>query len=229
MPDHTKAQILEQINQTPFFVFFNHGDLDICQKVVRACYEGGIRIFEFTNRRKNAAAVFSELHPWVRNKFPDLVFGAGTIYDAATAERYINIGAEFIVSPAVDDEVGGICQQHEILWIPGCLSPTEIYHAEKMGAAIIKIFPIVASGGPDFIRAMHGPSPHTRFMPTGQLKPKEDSLQPWLEAGAYCVGLGSGLVSRDIIQSGDFGKLTNLCANTLKIIYKHRKTFTHDS
>ena len=223
MPDHTKAQVLEQINQTPFFVFFNNEDLEICQKIISACYTGGIRILEFTKRRKNAVAVFSELHPWIRSEFPDLVFGAGTIYDTATAKVFIDMGADFIVSPAMDDEVGSICLQNEITWIPGCLTPTEIYRAEQMGAAIIKIFPIVASGGPAYIRAMHGPSPHTRFMPTGQLEPTEESLQPWLEAGAYCVGLGSGLVSRDIIQSGDFSKLTNLCANTLQIIYKHRK------
>jgi 2-dehydro-3-deoxyphosphogluconate aldolase/(4S)-4-hydroxy-2-oxoglutarate aldolase len=133
------------------------------------------------------------------------------------------MGADFIVSPAMDDEVGGICQRNEILWIPGCLSPTEVYRAEKLGAEIIKIFPIIASGGPDYIRAMHGPSPHTRFMPTGQLKPTEESLTPWLEAGAYCLGLGSGLASRSIIQSGDFTKLTNLCDHTLRIIFKHRK------
>lgn len=223
MPDRTKAQVLNQIDQTPFFVFFNHEDLDVCKTVVRACYDGGIRIFEFTSRRKNAMAVYAELSPWARQEFPDLVFGAGTIYDTTTAEQYINMGVDFIVSPAVDDEVGGICQRNEISWIPGCLTPTEIYRAEKMGALIIKIFPIVATGGPDYIKAMHGPSPHTRFMPTGQLKPTEDSLQPWLEAGAFCVGLGSGLVSRDIIQSGDFNKLTSLCADTLQIIYKHRK------
>ena len=223
MPDHTKAQVLEQVNQTPFFVFFNHEDPEVCQKIISACYAGGIRILEFTNRRKNAAAVFSELRPWVRSEFPDLVFGAGTIYDTTTAKGFIDMGADFIVSPAMDEEVGSVCQQQEITWIPGCLTPTEIYRAEQMGAAIIKIFPIVASGGPDYIKAMHGPSPNTRFMPTGQLKPSEKSLQPWLEAGAYCIGLGSGLVSRDIVQSGDFSKLTKLCAHTLKIIYKHRK------
>lgn len=223
MPDHTKAQVLEQINQTPFFVFFNHEDLKVCQQIISACHAGGIRILEFTNRQKNAASVFSELHPWVRSEFPDLVFGAGTIYDATTAKDFIDMGADFIVSPAMDDEVGSICQSNEVTWIPGCLTPTEIYRAEQMGAAMIKIFPIVASGGPAYIRAMHGPSPHTRFMPTGQLKPTEESLQAWLEAGAYCVGLGSGLVSREIVQSGDFNKLTNLCANTLQIIYKHRK------
>jgi 2-dehydro-3-deoxyphosphogluconate aldolase/(4S)-4-hydroxy-2-oxoglutarate aldolase len=223
MPDFTKAQVLEQINQTPFFVFFNNEDTGVCQKIISACYAGGIRILEFTNRRKNAGTVFSELRSWVRSEFSDLILGAGTIYDASTAERFIDMGADFIVSPAVDDEVGSICQHNEILWIPGCLSPTEVYQAEKRGAVIIKIFPIVASGGPDYIKAMHGPSPHTRFMPTGQLEPTEESLRPWLEAGAYCVGLGSGLVSREIVQSGDFNKLTNLCANTLQIIYKYRK------
>lgn len=223
MPDFTKAQVLDQIDQTPFFVFFNHEVPEVCQKIISACYAGGVRMLEFTNRRKNAVAVFSELRPWVRTEFPGLVLGAGTIYDAATAEHFINMGADFIVSPAMDEETGSICARHGLTWIPGCLTPTEIYMAEKMGAAIIKIFPVVASGGPDYIKAMHGPSPHTRFMPTGQLKPTEDSLQPWLAAGAYCVGLGSGVVSRDIIHSGDFSKLTNLCANTLKIIYKHRK------
>ncbi len=223
MPDHTKAQVLDQIDQTPFFVFFNHVDLDICQKVVRACYNGGIRIFEFTSRSDNAHPVYAELRPWARSEFPDLVFGAGTVYDAATAELYIKMGADFIVSPAVDEGTAEICNQKEVAWIPGCLTPTEINRAEKMGALIIKIFPIVATGGPAYIRVMHGPSPKTRFMPTGQLKPTEDSLQPWLEAGAFCVGMGSGLVSRDIIYSGDFNKLTGLCANTLQIIYKHRK------
>lgn len=223
MPDFTKAQVLDQINQTPFFVFFNHENTEVCRKIISACYDGGVRILEFTNRRKNAVAVFAELRPWVRTEFPDLVFGAGTIYDAKTAERFIDMGADFIVSPTMDAEVGSISARYETTWIPGCLTPTEIYQAEKLGAAIIKIFPVVASGGPDYIRAMHGPSPFTRFMPTGQLKPTEESLQPWLAAGAYCVGLGSGVVSRDIVQAGDFSKLSNICANTLKIIYKHRK------
>jgi len=223
MPDFTKAQVLDQINQTPFFVFFNHEDPEVCRKIISACYAGGVRILEFTKRRKNAVAVFAELRPWVRTEFPDLVFGAGTIYDAKTAERFIDMGADFIVSPAMDEEAGRICARYETAWIPGCLTPTEIYLAEKIGAAIIKIFPVVASGGPDYIRAMHGPSPHTRFMPTGQLKPTEESLQPWLAAGAYCVGLGSGVVSSDIIHSGNFSTLTNLCASTLQIINKHRK------
>ncbi|KPL15007.1 MAG: hypothetical protein AMS26_08765, partial [Bacteroides sp. SM23_62] len=121
------------------------------------------------------------------------------------------------------------CNRNNILWIPGCLTPSEIYRAENMGASIIKIFPILATGGPDYIRAMHGPSPNSRFMPTGQLKPTEDSLKPWLEAGAYCVGLGSGLVTREIIQTGNFSKLTGLCADTMQIIYNYRKTITHDS
>jgi len=229
MPDHTKAQVLDQINQTPFFVFFNHSDLDVCQKVTRACYDGGIRIFEFTNRGEGAHSVFSKLHPWIRSEFPDLIFGAGTIYNARDADRYINTGADFIVSPAIDDGVAETCNRNNILWIPGCLTPSEIYRAENMGASIIKIFPIVATGGPDYIRAMHGPSPNSRFMPTGQLKPTEDSLKPWLEAGAYCVGLGSGLVTREIIQTGNFSKLTGLCADTMQIIYNYRKTITHDS
>ena len=151
MPDFTKAQVLDQINQTPFFVFFNHEDPEICQKIISACYAGGIRILEFTRRQKNAVTVFSELLPWVRSEFPDLVFGAGTIYDAKTAERFIEMGADFIVSPAMDEEVGSICAQHETTWIPGCLTPTEIYLAEKSGAAIIKIFPVVKeSGKPGF-------------------------------------------------------------------------------
>lgn len=225
MPDHTKAQVLDQINQTPFFVFFNHEDLDVCKKVVRACCDGGIRIFEFTCRKENASAIFAELRPWARKEFPDLVFGAGTIYDANIAEQYINMGADFIVSPAVDEGTAEICKQKDIAWIPGCLTPTEIHRAEQLGALIIKIFPIVATGGPDYIRAMHGPSPFTRFMPTGQLKPTEGSLKPWFEAGAYCVGLGSGLVSHEILESGNFTILTKLCEDTLQIIYNHRKTY----
>lgn len=225
MPHHTKAQVLEQINLTPFFVFFYHAEPDTCRKVVGACYEGGVRVFEFTNRGENASEVFAELRPWANGEFPDLLFGAGTIYQATEADSYISMGADFIVSPAVDEGVARSCRQHEIPWIPGCLTPTEIYRAEQLGAAIIKIFPVVASGGPDYIRAMHGPSPHTMFMPTGQLKPTEESLKPWLEAGAYCVGLGSGLVTREIIQSGEFGKLTGVCADTLQIINNHRKTY----
>ena len=154
-----------------------------------------------------------------------MVFGAGTIYHAADANSFISMGADFIVSPAVDEEVARSCHRHEIPWIPGCLTPTEIYRAEQSGAAIIKIFPVVASGGPDYIRAMHGPSPHTRFMPTGQLRPTEESLRPWLEAGAYCVGMGSGLVTKEIIQSGHYSKLTRICADTLQIIYNYRKTY----
>jgi 2-dehydro-3-deoxyphosphogluconate aldolase/(4S)-4-hydroxy-2-oxoglutarate aldolase len=208
MPYHAKAEVLEQINRTPFFVFFYHADPDLCQQVIRACYDGGIRIFEFTNRGENAPVVFGALRPWAHNEFPDLVFGA-----------------DFIVSPAVNEAVARLCHQHGVPWIPGCLTPTEIYRAEKSGAALIKIFPVVATGGPDYIRAMHGPNPHTLFMPTGQLKPTEESLKPWLEAGAYCVGMSSGLVTREILESGDFNKLTRICADTLQIIYSHRKTY----
>ncbi len=223
MSDYSKSQVLSQINQTPFFVFFYHAEPDVCKKVITACYAGGNRIFEFTNRGKDADKVFANLNPWVRNEFPDLIFGTGTIYDAEAANLYINMGADFIVSPAVDEQVAEVCNRKKILWIPGCLSPTEIYRAEQLGAAIIKIFPIVATGGPDYIRAMHGPSPDTRFMPTGQLKPTEASLKPWMEAGAYCVGLGSGLVTREIIRYGNFSILTSLCTETIKIIYKYRK------
>jgi 2-dehydro-3-deoxyphosphogluconate aldolase/(4S)-4-hydroxy-2-oxoglutarate aldolase len=225
MPHHAKAKVLEQINLTPFFVFFHHADPDLCRQVIRACYKGGIRIFEFTNRGEHAPGVFGSLRPWAQVEYPDLVFGAGTIYRAGDADSFISMGADFIVSPVVDEGVARSCQRHGIPWIPGCLTPTEIYRAEQSGAAIIKIFPVVASGGPDYIRAMHGPSPHTRFMPTGQLKPTEESLKPWLEAGAYCVGLGSGLVTREIIQAGDFSNLTRTCADTLQIIYNHRKTY----
>jgi 2-dehydro-3-deoxyphosphogluconate aldolase/(4S)-4-hydroxy-2-oxoglutarate aldolase len=206
-------------------VFFHHEDPDTCRKVVRACYDGGIRIFEFTNRGKNAVEVFAGLRPWSQQEFPELVFGAGTIYHAGDADLFIEMGADFVVAPGIDEGVARSCQQNEIPWIPGCLTPTEIYKAEQMGSSIIKIFPVVASGGPAYIKAMHGPSPHTKFMPTGGLRPTETSLKPWLEAGAYCVGLGSGLVTKDIVTSGDFNTLTRICSDTLKIIHNHRKTY----
>lgn len=176
----------------PVVPVFYHADVTHAQRMLQACYAGGIRVFEFTNRGENALAVFTELHAFVRANCPDMVLGIGTLFTAGQAEQFIAAGAAFVVQPCATAEVAEVCRAHDIPWLPGALTPTEIYQASRLGAAMVKIFPgnVV---GPDYVKALRGPLPHLKLMVTGGVEPTRESVSAWFGAGANAVGLGSQL------------------------------------
>lgn len=192
-------------------------DADKAKKVVDACYSGGLRSFEFTNRGVGAHKVFDTLAEHCRANYPDLYLGIGSVVDAGTASLYIQLGAAFIVGPSIDEEVARVCHRRKIAWMPGCFTPTEIARAEGLGAEIVKLFPgnAVAKG---FISAYLGPSPQTTVMVTGGVTSERANLERWFGEGAAAVGMGSQLIKGEWIKAGEFGKMELLAKETLELI-----------
>jgi 2-dehydro-3-deoxyphosphogluconate aldolase/(4S)-4-hydroxy-2-oxoglutarate aldolase len=196
-------------------LFFN-ADLTVAQHVLKACYDGGIRVFEFTNRGAEAPAIFAKLIDYCEKECPDLVLGIGTIYDAKQANEFIAMGADFMLQPFTTPEVGEVCAKHDIPWMPGTMTLTEIRNAEILGAKYVKIFPgnVV---GPGFVKAIKGPMPKTKIMVTGGVEPNKESLSSWFGAGAAAVGMGSQLFPTDLIAKKDYQSISNTISDLIKI------------
>lgn len=201
---------------------YNHSDIQVCKEVISACYRGGMKIFEFTNRGDFAHELFSELAKWSKQALPDLVLGVGTVMDPGTCSLYIQLGAKFIVSPVLNEEIAKVCNRRKVLWLPGCATASEINRAEELGAEVVKLFPGPTVGGATFLKAYLGPCPWSNIMPSGGVSPTEENLKEWFNAGAFCVGMGSQLISKEIIKNKDFQKLEQLSRESLEIIQKLR-------
>lgn len=223
MARFSRIQTVSTMMETWIIPVFYHSDVDTARKVLKACYDGGIRVFEFTNRGDFAHEVFAELNKYAIRELPDLVMGVGTVVDAGTASLYIQLGANFIVSPFIKDEMARACNARKVPWIPGCGTLTEIARAEELGAEIVKIFPATQVGGPEFVAAVKGPCPWTRIMPTGGVEPTESNLKAWFQAGAACVGMGSKLITKDILSKNDFEGLKNKVSETLSLVANLRQ------
>ena len=203
-------------------VFFNK-DIEICKKVLKACYEGGTRVFEFTNRGDRAHLVFQELIIWAEKEAPDMILGVGSIVDAGTTSLYIQLGANFIVSPVLNPDMAVVCNRRKISWSPGCGSLSEISKAEELGAEVVKIFPGSQVGGSSFVKAVLGPCPWTSIMPTGGVSPDELNLTEWFKAGVHCVGMGSQLMVKDVDGNFDYEAIVQKTKEAIRIISKFRK------
>ena len=189
-------------------VFFND-DVETSKEVVRACYEGGAEVVEFTNRGPQAFDVFRELVRWKREELPDLILGAGTILDAQTASLYINSGANFIVSPILNLEILRVCNRRGVPCIPGCMTPTEISLAKEGGAELIKLFPAKVVGA-DFIKTIRGPLPHVMLMPSGGVDVTKENIHEWIRAGASALNIGTKLIRKDLIREKRFDEIKKL-------------------
>ncbi len=199
---------------------FYHTDLEVAKGVLDASYKGGVRVFEFTNRGGNAFDVFIQLLKHAQ-QYPDLMVGIGTIMNAADTQKFCDAGAHFIVSPILKSEMAAVCQQNNRLWIPGCATLTEIVTAKDLGAKVIKIFPGSVLG-PGFVSSIMPVVPGLQLMPTGGVEPTEANLTAWFKAGVVCVGMGSQLISKEIIETKNWAKLQQGVADTLAIIKKIR-------
>ena len=222
MARFTRIEVALKMKETGMVPVFYHKDIDVCKQVVKACYDGGVRVFEFTNRGDFAHEVFGELSKWAAKEAPEMILGVGSVIDSATAALYIQLGANFIVSPLIDEETARFCNRRKIAWSPGCGSVTEINRAHELGAEVVKIFPGSSVGGPDFVSGVKGPMPWASLMPTGGVSPDETNLKDWFKAGVHCVGMGSQLFPKEVIESGLFSRVTEKCIQTLEIIKKLR-------
>lgn len=223
MARFTRIQVALKMAETGMIPVFYHKDIDICKKVLKACYEGGVRVFEFTNRGDYAHEVFTELNKYAAKELPEMILGVGSVVDAGTTSLYIQLGTNFIVSPVLNEDMAKVCNRRKISWSPGCGSVTEISKAEELGAEIVKIFPGSQVGGPKFVEAVKGPFSWSSIMPTGGVDTSEENLAAWFKAGVTCVGMGSQLITKDMIEKGDYQKLTDECRKALEIIKKYKK------
>lgn len=218
-----RLTVYNTILEAGMMPLFYHADIDIAQKVTTALANGGSRVLEFTNRGDFAIEVFSALNKYCAANHPEKIIGIGSVEDAPTAALYIAHGANFIVGPTFNEEIARLCNRRKIAYMPGCGSLNDIALAEEFGAEIVKAFPAMAVGGTGFVKAVKGPRPWTRIMPTGGVRASTDNLREWFDAGVACVGMGSGLIKKDWVAEGHFDRIEALTRDTLAIIKEIRK------
>lgn len=202
-------------------MFFNN-DVDIAKKILKACYDGGARLLEFTARGDFAVEIFSELSKYAITKLPGMIMGVGSVTDAAAASLYMQLGANFIVTPVLREDIALVCNRRKVLWSPGCGTLTEIARAEELGCEIVKLFP-GGIYGPNFVKGIKGPQPWTSIMPTGGVAPTKENLEAWFNAGVTCVGMGSKLIAKEANGTYDFVKIENKTRESLQIIKAVRR------
>lgn len=224
MARFTRIDVIIKLKEAGILPIFYHKDPEICRNIIKACYDGGIKVIEYTNRGDFAHEVFSEINKWVAKEFPEMVIGVGSVVDPGTTSLYIQLGANFIVSPILNAEMAKVCNRRKILWSPGCGSLSEINYAEELGAEMIKIFPVPIVGGPEFVKAIKGPCPWTSIMPTGGIQPTAEDLKIWFDAGVTCIGMGSNLITKELILNKDWKGLTKKVADAVNIVKMLRKS-----
>ncbi len=223
MAQYSRIEVALKAKEVGIVPVFYHVDLEIAKQIVKACYDGGARLFEFVNRGDFAHEIFGDLVKYANKELPGMMLGIGSVVDGASTALYLQLGANFVVSPILNAEMAKVCNRRKVSWMPGCGSLSEINYAEELGAEIVKIFPATQVGGPNFISAIKGPFKFTNIMPTGGVKPTEENLKEWFSAGAYCVGMGSQLMKKK--ENGDFDldAISNLMSESIAIAKKYRK------
>ena len=221
MAKYTRLHVASVMEETGMVPLFYHPDIELGKQVLRACYDGGARLLEFTARGDFAFEVFSELNKYALNKLPGMIMGVGSITDAAAASLFMQMGANFIVTPSLREDIALACNRRKVLWSPGCGSLAEINRAEELGCEIIKLFP-GSLYGPGFVKAIKGPQPWTSVMPTGGVSTEEANLKGWFDAGVSCVGMGSKLIGKELLAKKDFSGLEKTVRETLALIKRLR-------
>jgi 2-dehydro-3-deoxyphosphogluconate aldolase/(4S)-4-hydroxy-2-oxoglutarate aldolase len=225
---NNQQQILNTVTSQGLVPLFYHDDVELCVQVTRALYLGGVRILEFTNRGGNALANFNQLRKVVDNEMPGMFLGIGTIKNIGDAGAFIKAGADFIVCPVVNPEIAEVTHAAGLLWIPGCLTPTEISQAETAGASLVKIFP-GSLVGPAYITAIKEIFPSIMFMPTGGVDMTVESISSWFKAGVVAVGMGSKLISKKLLIDKSYPALTTASADALAIVHSVKNQDFHES
>lgn len=222
MAQYTRIEVAQTMKETGLVPLFYHSDIEISKQIVKACYDGGARLLEFTTRGDFAYEVFAALNKYIIAELPGMILGVGSVTDAAAASFYMQMGANFIVTPVFRKDIAEVCNRRKVLWSPGCGSLTEIAAAEEMGCEIVKLFPGDIYG-PEFVKGVKGPQPWTSIMPTGGVEPTEESLTKWFKAGVTCVGIGSKLIVKNANGQFDYEAIKNLTSRCIETIKKLKK------
>jgi 2-dehydro-3-deoxyphosphogluconate aldolase/(4S)-4-hydroxy-2-oxoglutarate aldolase len=218
MARFARLTVLNSMIDVGLVPVFHNDDIDTARSIVGALSRGGARAIEFTNRGDHAFEIFSKLERYCSSEHPQVILGAGTVVDEITAGTYINLGANFVVGPSLDRRVAEVCNRRKVAYSPGCASATEIASAHELGCEIVKVFPGGLVGGPAFVKAVRGPCPWALLMPTGGVDITRESLTDWFAAGVPCVGIGSKLVSKDLVEAADWTTLEQRTADVLSTI-----------
>ena len=217
MSKFDKIAVLQKMADTRMVPVFYYADAEVARQVVRACYDGGVRAFEFTNRGDFAHEVFADVMKFVRRECPELALGVGSVVDAPTAALYMQMGADFVVGPLLNEEVARVCNRRGVPYTPGCGTVTEVGRAQELGCDLVKVFPGDVLG-PKFVKGIMAPMPWTRLMVTGGVEPTEENLRAWRKAGVYCVGMGSKLFPKDRIAACDWASISEQCQKSIEIL-----------
>jgi len=221
MAQYSRIQVIQQMEESGMVPLFYHPDIEVAKSVLKACYDGGARLMEFTNRGDFALEIFTDLIKYAIAELPGMILGVGSVTDAASASQYMLAGANFVVTPVYREDIAIVCNRRKVLWSPGCGSLTEIAQAEEMGCELVKLFP-GSTYGPGFVKGIKGPQPWTSIMPTGGVSTEESNLRGWFDAGVTCVGMGSKLISKEILADKDYATLQKNVASTLALIQEIR-------
>ncbi|WP_299130759.1 bifunctional 4-hydroxy-2-oxoglutarate aldolase/2-dehydro-3-deoxy-phosphogluconate aldolase [uncultured Winogradskyella sp.] len=217
MANFSRIEVAEVMKNTGLVPLFYNNDIELSKKVVKAVYDGGARLLEFTARGDFAHEVFGELNKYALRELPGMIMGVGSVTDAASASRFMALGTNFIVTPVLREDIAVVCNRRKVMWSPGCGSLTEICRAEELGCEVVKLFP-GGIYGPGFVKAIKGPQPWTSIMPTGGVAPTRENLEGWFNAGVTCVGMGSKLIAKEKDGSYDLSKIQSDTKNALDII-----------
>lgn len=221
MAAFNKIRVLSAMAETGLVPVYYNKDATTAKQVLKACYAGGVRAFEFTNRGDFAHEVFGELAKFSATECPEMILGVGSVVDAPTAAMFIQAGANFVVGPLFNPDVANVCNRRLIPYTPGCGSVSEIGFAQEAGCDLCKIFPAGNVGGPSFVSNIKAPMPWSMIMATGAVEPTEENLSAWFNAGVTCVGMGSKLFPKEAIAAGDWASISARCRETLSIIAKY--------
>ena len=222
MAKFDKIQVLTKMKETGMVPVFYHSDVEIAKQVILACYKGGVRAFEFTNRGDFAHEVFAECVKFAAKECPEMAMGVGSIVDAPTASLYIQLGACFVVGPLLNADIAKVCNRRLVAYCPGCGSVSELGYAQELGCDLTKVFPGDVYG-PAFVKGVMAPCPWSKIMVTGGVSPDKENLTAWMKAGAFCVGMGSKLFPKDVVAAKDWNYITEKCKESLSYIAAAKK------
>ena len=221
MAQFPRIEVVQQMKESGMVPLFYHPDIEVAKSVLKACYDGGARLMEFTNRGDFALEIFTDLIKYALAELPGMILGVGSVTDAEAASQYMLAGTNFVITPVFREDIAIVCNRRKVLWSPGCGSLTEIATAEEMGCELVKLFP-GSTYGPGFVKAIKGPQPWTSIIPTGGVSTEEENLRGWFDAGVTCVGMGSKLISKEILANKDYNALETEVRSVLELIRKIR-------
>jgi 2-dehydro-3-deoxyphosphogluconate aldolase / (4S)-4-hydroxy-2-oxoglutarate aldolase len=212
-----KSELLQLIPQQGILPLYFYKDTDVSIQVLKALFNAGIRTVEYTNRGEAALRNFKEMRRVCDTELKGMFLGVGTIKDSASAQAFIDAGADYLISPGLVEDAITVADKSGILWVPGCMTPTEIIRAEQLGAKMVKLFPGNILG-PSFLSAVKELFPNLLFMPTGGVDLDKENIAGWFKAGVCAVGMGSKLISKQLLEQKDYAKIEQLTKEAISII-----------